>query len=58
MGVTYLALDKALNVMEQGATDGEMAEAAGITAEKAAEIRVQVSRMEHKHLPAYAPRDC
>ena len=58
MGVTYLALDKALNVMEQGATDGEMAEAAGITAEKAAEIRAQVSRMEHKHLPAYAPRDC
>ena len=58
MGVTYLALDKALNVMEQGATDAEMAEAAGITEEKAAEIRTQVSRMEHKHLPAYAPRDC
>ena len=58
MGVTYLALDRALNVMEEGATDGEMAEAAGITAEKAAEIRAQVSRMEHKHLPAYAPRDC
>lgn len=57
MGVTYLVLDRALNVMEQGATDSEMAQAAGITEEKAAEIRAQVRRMEHKHLPAYVPRD-
>ena len=57
MGVTYLALDKALNVMEQGAADAEMAQAAGITVAKAAEIRGQVRRMEHKHLPAYTPRD-
>ena len=58
MGVTYLALDKALNVMEQGASDAEMASAAGITETKAAEIRSQVSRMMHKHSPAYAPDDC
>jgi len=35
-----------------------MASAAGITETKAAEIRSQVSRMMHKHSPAYAPDDC
>lgn len=58
MGVTYLALDKALNVMEQGGSDSEMAGAAGITVEKAAEIRAQVSRMAHKRNPATRPDVC
>lgn len=58
MGVTYLALDRALNVMDQGASDPEMAEAAGITVEKAAEIREQVRRMAHKRGPAVHPDKC
>jgi len=53
MGVTYHDLDIALNAMEHGATDAEMAAAAGITPKKAAEIRLRTVRMRHKSsLPA------
>ncbi|MCQ2070487.1 MAG: NAD+ synthase [archaeon] len=56
MGITYHDLDLALNVWEQGATDEEMAEAAGITVEKAAEVRAQTVRMAHKYKgPAIPP---
>ena len=58
MGVTYLQLDRALNVMEQGGTDSDMAEAGGITLQKASEIRGSVKRAEHKHLPAAVPKKC
>ena len=55
MGITYHDLDRALNAFDQGASDAEMAEAGGITAERAAEIREQIRRMEHKRLPARMP---
>ncbi len=58
MGIHYRTLDKALNVMEQGGSDADMAEAAGITAAKAAEIRRTVKGMGHKRsLPAH-PKIC
>lgn len=55
MGVTYHSLDLALNVLEQGGDDRAMADAAGITQSKAAEIRRQVDHMAHKHGPAILP---
>ncbi len=55
MGITYLALDRALNVMEQGGSDADMAAAADIPESKAAELREQVARMSHKHSPAIVP---
>jgi len=48
MGITYRGLDIALNAMENGATDAEMASASGIRLSKAAEIRRQVACMRHK----------
>ena len=55
MGITYLDLDKALNVMEQGGSDADMAAAANISEAKAKELRDQVGRMMHKHSPAMIP---
>lgn len=55
MGISYRVLDKALNVMEQGADDQEMAAVAHIAPEKAAEVRAQVSRAEHKSGPSIRP---
>lgn len=55
MGITYLQLDRALNVMEQGASDEEMAEAAGISVAKASELRTQIQRMSHKSRPSTIP---
>lgn len=49
MGITYADLDRALNVLEQGGTDSDMAEAAGIEESKARELRQQVHRMRHKN---------
>ena len=54
MGITYRALDKALNVMEQGGSDADMASAADIAESKAAELRALVKSMAHKrNLPAH-----
>lgn len=54
MGIAYRSLDKALNVMDQGGSDGDMAEAAGITVAKASEIRKRIASMEHKRtIPAH-----
>ena len=55
MGITYLDLDKALNVMEQGGSDADMAAAANISEAMAKELRDQVGRMMHKHSPAMIP---
>lgn len=55
MGITYHSLDLALNVLEQGGNDGEIAEAANIEMTKAAEIRNQVEHMRHKHGPSILP---
>ena len=54
MGITYRALDKALNVLEQGGSDEDMAEAADITEAKASELRATVRIMAHKrNIPAH-----
>ena len=54
MGITYRALDRALNVMEQGGSDADMASAADIAESKAAELRALVKSMAHKrNLPAH-----
>ena len=58
MGIRYLVLDKVLNVMEQGGTDADMAEAAGISVEKAAEIRRTVKIMSHKRSIPVHPKVC
>lgn len=58
MGITYRVLDKALNVFDQGGDVTDMAEAAGITVEKAREVMAQIARMEHKHRPATFPETC
>ena len=55
MGITYHDLDLALNAIEAGCPDKDVASAAGITEEKAAEIRKQIGRMEHKRLPPSMP---
>ncbi len=54
MGITYRALDKALNVMEQGGSDADMALAADISESKAAELRALTKVMAHKRsLPVH-----
>lgn len=54
MGIAYRSLDKALNVMDQGGSDGDMAKAADITVSKASEIRKRIASMEHKRtIPAH-----
>ena len=55
MGISYRDLDLALDRMEHGGTDADMAEAAGITPEKAASLRSQVAGMKHKRSPPLVP---
>jgi len=56
MGITYHDLDRALNAIDQNASDDEVASEGGITAAKVTEIRDQIRRMEHKRLPARTPQ--
>ena len=55
MGISYRDLDLALDRMEHGGTDADMAEVAGITPEKAASLRSQVAGMKHKRSPPLVP---
>lgn len=55
MGITYKALDLALNVWDQGGSAKDMAEAAGITEEKAEGLVKQIAAMKHKHSQPEVP---
>lgn len=57
MGISYHDLDLALNAIEDGATDSDVADVAGITLEKVGELRRQISKMSHKYEPPLIPED-
>jgi len=55
MGIKYEDLDAILYEMEQDKSDSQISADTGLEKEQVAEIRRQVSIMEHKRLPPFRP---